>query len=412
MLLGVVLAVSLFAFYTKQGDLLASVGVSYEEGKDPFAGKTLLGLGGGKPVTLSEGYLYQNALPFYFQSWTWEAAVNWRSSETKKEGSSALKAIFTKPGGSVGMSGPAIDVKNMQSISLSVYPDKAVEDLYLNIYDKDGTSLGNQSIGWYASTSSLAPNTWNDIVLPLSNFARSEAITGFSVSTKNPGVAYVDSVQLSKKSAQHALWVAPPEQLALPFNPFATSTPVQLPYVFQPTAEFLSRWYSYFGVFALGKDGKVEAGPSEVAKTNGSMSAFRSGRFWSDYRIDATLNWGQVSVFSLLARFVSDGDFVSCAFSRYGETAQLYHVKGGASTFISQTPPLAVKDFEPWIGVKVGMEVEGKHVSCFIDGEKVLTANLPEMERSGTFGLETWDPNPASSPHKLTSLTVSSLTEE
>ncbi len=412
MLIGIVLSASLFIFYTRQGDLLASVGVSYEEGKDPFAGRTLLGLGGGKSVSLSEGYLYQNALPFYFQSWTWEATVNWRSAEIKKEGSHAFKATFIKPGGSVGISGPNVDIKNMQSISLSIYPDGVVEDLYLNVYGKDGNSLGSQSLAWYTPTSTLISNTWNDVVLPLSNFIHAEVITGFSVSTKNPGVAYIDNVQLSKKSAPHGLWIAPPEQLALPFNPFATSTPLQLPYVFQPTQEFLSRWYSYFGVFAPNAKGEIEAGPSELAKTNGSLTILRAGRFWSDYRVDATLNWGQVSVFSLLARFVSDGDFVSCAFSRYGETAQLYHVKGGTSTFISQTPPLAVKDFEPWVGVNVGIEVEGNRVACFINGAKVLTATLPQMEARGTVGLETWDPNPASAPHNLTSFSVSSLTGE
>jgi hypothetical protein len=367
-------------------------------------------------VTLNAGYLYQNALPFHFQSWTWEATANWRSGEQKKEGSYALQVAFSAAGGTVGMNGPAVDIKTMKSISLSVYPDAAVGDLYLNLYDKDGAALGMQSLAWYMPSGALAPNAWNDVEIPLDNFfatsSSARSISGFSISGKNPGSAYIDSVQLTKKEISHAIWVAPPEALALPFNPFATSTPVNLPYTFTPTPDNLAQWFTYFGSFGPGSSGEIELGPSAATKSNGSMTIFRGGRFWSDYHIDATINWGETSVFSLLGRFTSDGDFVSCAFSRYGETAQIYDMKGGTSNFVAQTPPLAVKDFQPWIGVNVGMELRGNRASCFIGGTEVLQANLPDIEAKGTVGFETWDPNPSAAPHTLTSLSVTPLTGE
>jgi hypothetical protein len=411
-LLGLAFAVSLFLYNTRQGDLLSAVGVSYQEGKDPFEGTTLGGAVGGL-ITLSSGYLYQNSLPLHFKSWTWEALADWRSSEQVYEGASALKATFSANGGTVGMNGPAVDLKGMNSISLLVRVDPAVGDLYLNLYDKNGNALAQQSVGWYAASSTLSFGTWEHVIIPLRNFGVvPTAISGFSISGKNPGVAYVDAVQLLKTDSDHAVWVAPPEVAGQAYNPFATSTPFSLPYTLDASPEAVSHWYSYFGVFAQNKIGDVIVGPSAANKSTGSLSVFRNGRAWSDYHIDAVLNWGEVSVFSLIGRVTSDGDFVSCAFSRYGETAQLYQVTKGTSNFISQTPPLAVKDYEPWVGVHVGMEVVGKSATCFIDGNQVLHADLPTLSPQGSAGIETWDPNPAAAPHTLRSFTVTQISSE
>jgi hypothetical protein len=407
---GIIISVSLFVFYTRPGDLIAAVGVTFDPSKDPFESK-LLGAAYAPPSPT----LYQNSLPVQFKSWTWEATADWRSSEEKKEGTYALKAAFQSPGGTVGMNGPTIDAKNMQSISLSVRGDKNVGDVYLEVYDKNGMSLGQQSLGWYTASGALAPDTWQDVRVPLSNFTSGSyknGVSGFSISGKNPGVAYVDDVELSKTGASHSVWVAPPDLAGRPFNPFATSTPASLPYTFSPSPESLAYWYSYFGVFGPGENGQIIAGPSAKNKTTGSMTVFRGGRNWSDYAIDATIDWGQVSVFSLLSRVVDDGNFVSCAFSRYGESVQLYQLQDGASTLISQTPGLAVSGIDPWVGVNMGMQVKGNRVSCLIRGDEVLSATVPSMPASGSVGLETWDSNPEAAPHTFKAFTVKPLLEE
>jgi hypothetical protein len=417
-LFGILMAASLFVFYTRQGDLLAAVGVTYDPNKDPFAGATIPGLGvaGGADgiISLSSGYLYQNSLPLHFKSWTWESTADWRSSEQVHEGNAALKTIFNVAGGTVGMNGPIIDVRTMKSISLAVYASGAVGEVYLNLYDKNGNAFKMQSLGWYTPSGTLTPNTWQNVVIPLRNFGDTvpASISGFSVSGQNPGVAYIDAVQLSKTDAQHDPWVAPPPATGQAFNPFATSTPVGLPYTFSPTSDALAKWYSYFGYFGPGGNGEIALGPSEAAKTTGSMTVFRGGRNWSDYHVNVTIDWGEVSVFSLLARFVNDGDFVSCAFSRYGEGVQLYQMIKGSSNLLLQTPPLAVKDYQPWVGVQMGMEVSGNRVSCFVDGEEVLHKDLSSMPAQGTTGFETWDPNPAAAPHTLRSFTVKPVSSE
>ncbi len=411
--LGLAVALGLFVSNTRQGDLLAAIGVTYQEGKDPFEGSTFTAIGGS--ISLNSGYLYQNSLPLHFKSWTWEATADWRNAEEKQEGSYALKSTYAKPGGTVGMNGPNVNIRDMRSISLYVHTDTGVSDILIDLYDKTGAALKEQSVGWYTQSGALTPNTWEKVVIPLQNFSDGAAVTdisGFSISGKYPGIAYIDAVQLSKTPAEHTLWVAPPEAEPQAFNPFATSTPAALPYNFSPTPDSLVRWYSYFGSFGPGKSGMIEMGPSEAAKTTGSMTVFRGGRNWSSYHVDSTINWGQVSVYSLLARFVDDGNFVSCAFSRYGEGVQIYHMRGGISEYVSQTPPLPVKDFEPWANVNVGIEVKDNRVKCFVDGEEVLAATLPTMSQTGSVGFETWDPNPAAAPHQLTKFTVEASASE
>jgi hypothetical protein len=316
-------------------------------------------------------------------------------------------------GGMGGMNGPDIMLQGMKSIRLQTRVDASVGDLLINLYDKNGNALATQSLGWYTSNGTLTPDTWQSVTIPLANLAGGTVpatINGFSISSKNSGMAYIDAVQLTKTDAQHTAWVAPPPSAGEAFNPFATSSPVALPYTFTPNPDALARWYTYFGTFGPSASGEIQAGPSASAKTTGSMTVFRGGRTWSDYHIDTTINWGEVSVFSLLARFVDDGNFVSCAFSRYGETVQLYQVTKGTSNFISQTPPLPVKDFEPWVGVNMGIEVQGNRVSCFMNGTEVLHASLPSMAAKGSAGFETWDPNPAAAPHTMKSFVVTPVT--
>lgn len=410
-LVGLVISTSMLIFYTRPGDLVAAVGASFDASKDPFE-RPLLGSGSYAPPS---NHLYQNGLPLQFKSWTWEATADWRSSEEKREGTYAIKGTFMQPGGTLGMNGPTIDAKSLQSISLSVWVDKDVDDLYLNVYDKNGTSLGQQSVGWYTASGVLTPNTWQDVRIPLSNFTVSSyksGINGFSISARNPGIAYIDSIELSKTPDYHSVWIAPPDIAGRAFNPFATSSPSALPYTFSPSPEGLAHWYSYFGIFGPDKSGEIIAGPSPTQKSTGSMTVFRGGRNWSDYSIDSTINWGQVSVFSLLARVVDDGNFVSCAFSRYGESVQLYQLNKGESTLLGQTPGLAVSDYEPWVNVNMGMQVKGSRVSCLIKGDEVLSATIPSMSPVGSVGLETWDSNPEAAPHIFKAFSVKSLLEE
>jgi hypothetical protein len=329
-------------------------------------------------------------------------------------GTGSLKMNFLKTWAGMGLSGFSVSRASYGSISLAVYPDSAVGDLYIEVYDSKGVAQTRQSIGWYAQGGALVPNQWQIITIPLANLmgsSSSNTVTGISISTTNSGTAYVDSIVFGAEAAAHPLWVQPQWQDSPPFNPFATSTPEALPYTLTFTNDAFSHWYSYYGYFAM-NGGTLKIGP--LAPTyNDSLAVLRGGKSWSDYSINATVNWGITSTFSLLARMEDAQNFASCAYSYYGQTVQIYEVKNGVSTELGQTPALAVASFdEPWNGMKAGMEVEGHTVTCFANGAKVLTADIPDLPRSGTIGFEAWDKNQYASPHAITSFKVLPLLGE
>jgi hypothetical protein len=411
LIVGLAFSLSLFFIYIAKADLPALVGVTYDPSQDPFEG--ILHTPGEAGSTKFSGFLYEDSIPLRFSGWVWHADADWRSSEEVADGPRSIKATFQeKDGGTIGINGPAISMKGYSSITLSVFPGPGVGDMYLELFDAHGNSIGVQSLGWYTKNGVLATSSWQKVTVPLKNLLdpSGNVVTGWSISSKHPGVAYIDSVSFSKDSADHAPWVMPVDVPLPPYDPFATSTPASLPYMMGAIPDTLLQWHTYFGSMSLGPD-IIKVGPLPAStSTQGSISAFRGGKLWTNYKVNVVLDWGETSVFSLLTRFADDGNFASCAFSRYGETVQIYQVTKGDSVFLSQSPGLPTKDLEPWKDVHVGAQIEGNKISCLIDGEKVLSATLSsDLPKTGTVGIETWDQNSYAAPNQIKSFSVSAL---
>jgi len=183
--------------------------------------------------------------------------------------------------------------------------------------------------------------------------------------------------------------------------------PIDVYHDLQKQGESLDHWYSYYGYFKNGGN-SLSIGPL-AKKNNDSLAVYRAGASWDDYEMDTTTQWGITSTFSLLARFKNPENYVSCAYSYYGQTAQIYSVVNGVSTNIATSPTLPTKYDEAWKDVKAGIRVQGSEVYCLEDGVVVLKANLPDIPRVGTVGIDAWDQNTEASPHTITSLTVRSL---
>lgn len=407
LLISVIGSAGIFFFHI-QNINAAAVGVSFDSTKDPFE-KQLYRSGS---AVIVDGYAYRNALPLGAKQWAWDAQLNWNSAAVVYEGSAALKMVFLKPWSGMGLGGFALPRGNSRSISLAVFPDSSVGDLYLELYDSKGNSLGRQSLGWYTDAGSLKPNEWQLITIPLENLLGSSStktINGISISTKNAGTAYADAIQFGKTEIAHAVWVMPAGD-GPPYNPFATSTPVALPYTASFSAQDFSQWFGYYGAFEFAENA-FRFGPMPPQSTD-SITVYRGGRFWSDYKVDVRADWGLTSVFSILVRFTDTANFASCAFSHYGQTAQIYQVVNGVSTELAQSPTLAIPDYQPWKDVHMGASVEGRKVSCYLNGERVLAAEIPSLSNNGTIGFEAWDQNPYASPHTLRTVEVRPLIGE
>lgn len=396
-----------FLYFNQPEDtsLALAIGITFDANKDPFARTKE-----GKTFNLVSGYLYQDSIPFGFEDWSWDTETKWRTVGDSPDSSYSIQTNFLKAWAGIRLNSPSVDIKDYNSITLEVKPDVSVGELYIDLYDRFGQTMGKQSLGWYTQSQGLLVNQWNKVQIPLSNLLSKDGtfITGFSISSKNGGSAVIDSVRLVKDIVSHDKWVdSNPNSSWLGSDPFTGTDQLDLPYKEMFTEESVKSWKNIFGLFEL-KGDSILIGPV-AKKTTGGVAVFGGGKNWRDYHAEAKLYWGMTSTFSLLARFQNDSNFVSCAYSNYGSLVQLYVVVDGESTLISQTPLLATKSYEPWKDVLHGIEVQGDRVSCFMDGEKVLSANLPQMKETGTLGLETWTQNSNDYPHKLLSLTVKPL---
>jgi hypothetical protein len=380
----------------------AAVGITFDPTKDPFEQRLNVGT-----FHLTDGYIYRDALPLGLQKWNWDARVDWSSSEQVKDGQHSAKITFNNDWAGMGVSGFSVAKAAYQSLSFDVYVDTSVGDLYIEVYNGKGTALVRQSVGWYATGGTLMPNTWQVITIPIENLMggdSSDSITGISISTTHPGVAFVDNIQFTNIASAHPVWVAPLWQDIPPFNPFATSTPASLPYKLESSGESLDRWYSYNGFFE-NRGTSFKIGPLSGRNTD-SFVVYRGGKNWDDYQVDTVSDWGLTSTMSIMVRVKDPLNYASCAYSYYGQTAQIYDVVNGVSTMSGQTPALATRNDAPWENVHTGVKVQGNEIYCLVDGVVVLKAELTDMPRVGTVGIDAWDKNTYSSPHTVKKLDV------
>lgn len=412
-LLCAALSASLFFSYIARIDT-AAVGLDYTPDKDPFE----TGLRQAN-VAVTGGYLYRDALPLALSSWEWDSTVGWRSGGQTYEGSSDIKAAFTKEWGGFGISGFKVNANANPTLSLAVNPDAQVGDLYVELYDGSGAPLVLQSLGWYAPGGALQTNQWQVISIPVKNLLGSSSattVTAISINTTNPGTAYVDSIEFADTPSGHAPWVykapvgadegayVPP-----PFNPFATTTPAKLPYTLVFSPYYNDQWYSPRGLFEQAYN-DFTLGPQKGVNAD-AFAYFRGGRAWSDYQANATVAWGGARVFALIARMQDENNYVSCSYSAAGDTVQMYSVTDGVSTMVTQSDKLHYSDYNGGV-TNAGATVQGDTLSCGVDGKSVLTEEIKDMPAQGTVGMEAWDQNDATTAHTIEAFKVVPLVGE
>jgi hypothetical protein len=397
--------VVLVYFYnpTKTADA-AAVGAIFDPSRDPFeAGR----ISDSRPPFTGE-YFYDDALPLAFADWSWSVQANWNANDVVYGGTNSARIEFLQDWSGMRVNASNIDLSHYQGLSLAIYPKGDLGDLYIELFDAFGDSLGKQSLSWYTGSGKLEQDKWNKITIPFKNlFPENQSmrpITGYAISTIHPGIAYIDSVHLETSVPAHARWYEPKPTDPVPEKP---APPIPLPYSISFTPDGVKQWKTEFGQFTL-TPGGVKVG-TQPQKTTGSMSYVLGGQNWDNYSIDTTLYWGQTSSFSILLRYADDANFISCAFSNYNATAQLYEVKKGVSTLLGASPGLPIRDYEPWKDAKAGASVEGSRVSCYVDGSKVLSYNIPDISPTGSAGIETWTQNTYDSPHILQQFDVKPL---
>jgi len=401
-------------FFAHVGSIdTAAVGMNYVPNQDPFGSNVRQAT-----FSISEGYIFKDAVPLGLNTWVWDTAANWRASGQVFEGSSDIKAIFNKSWAGFGLGGFTIDSGAERTLSLAVRPDENVGDLYIELYNKKGNSMGRQSLGWYVPSGALVANQWQTISIPVQNLlgsSTSATITALAISTTNPGTVYVDSIQFNNRSSAHDPWFyhvpetpEVPVYVPPPFNPFATSTALKLPYSLSFSPNFNDDWFSPRGFFKQDYD-SFYLGPAKG--DNDALAYVRGGKMWGDYQVSAKVAWGSASVFALVARMQDEGNYASCSYSSSGDTIQMYVVKDGVSTMVTQSDKLHYADYSGG-AVQTGASVQGKTLTCSLDGQQILSQNIADMASQGTAGMEAWDQDGSRTAHQIETFKVIPLVGE
>jgi len=358
-------------------------------------------------------YFFRESVPFGYDKWSWGARVDWRSNSHYFEGVHALGITFTEAWSGVEIAGPGNITKGYRGLALAVYAETGIENLYIEIYDAKGTLIGRQSIGWYFPGEKIQPRQWHEITIPLENFGgyMPLMVGRVSIISREVGTVYIDSIRLTNTAVSHPRWQPLNEEAGVLEGPtlselLLTTAPFPLPYRLEFTPLAAGMWYAMTGSFRFAAtEGLLGLMPQSTDTT----TLFLGGRTWTNYRASALIHWGTPSTFSLLARFTDESNYVSCAFSTYGMSVQIYQVEAGKSKLIAETPELSIPQIDPWKDVEHAVEVSGNRITCYVRGEKALSAEIPRMQPQGTVGMEAWNRDPGGIPHRIQTLTVSPL---
>jgi len=126
---------------------------------------------------------------------------------------------------------------------------------------------------------------------------------------------------------------------------------------------------------------------------------------WTDYRIDATVDWQRGRVFSLVSRLKNALEYLSCD---YGAGAvQIRHVSRAhpdGSELLATKP----SDAEAGAPRSLSMTVGNGTVSCLYDGKVIVRAPIQEnVSENGGVAVKIWDPVNGEGKAVVTSFSVS-----
>ncbi len=363
-------------------------------------------------VSTTSPYFFTESVPLGFDYWAWGGSANWRTDSHYFDGTHGLAFTTTEDWGGVGIEGPGTVTRGYNGVSLAFFAQAGVDNLYVEIHDKNDQLIGRQSVGWYFPNHTLPTGSWQQVTIPLLNFGGYVPATvgTISIIARAPSTVYLDAIKLVSNATPTERWI---EQTVTggPEAPtvsqlLSQATPLPLPYNITFTPLSAGLWYAPNGTFRFSaQEALLGLTPQETY----SATILLGGRGWQNYRMDTTVDWGTPTTFTLLARYVDETNYASCAYSAYGAFAQIYQVINGESVMLAQAPELPVPNIDQWKNVQHAVAVEGNRIHCYLNGEKVLSADLRGSSASGTVGLEAWSRDPGGVPHRIHTLSVTPL---
>jgi peptidoglycan/xylan/chitin deacetylase (PgdA/CDA1 family) len=251
-----------------------------------------------------------------------------------------------------------------------------------------GVKIWNENLG-------VANISLSNITLTSEDSARDFLVTlpkyTLATSTPTPVVSLPPVVVINPTVSTSSPATSTP-----PSQPIPVSTPAfnvslfdtdgnAVPYALN-FGNYAQEWKNMFGSLSQ-SDGSLLVGSN--ASTTSSLAVFLGGMQWEDYRLDTVVDWGKGSGFSLVGRYIDSKNYVTCSYSYYGEYVSLYSTENGVTQTIARSPRLSVPDYQPWVGTKLGMTVQGDEAECLINGQWAIRGQTG-LTQPGTIGFKSY----------------------
>ncbi len=342
--------------------------------------------------------IFSDSVKFGWNEASWGGSAV-PTTELRSTGEKSLKVSVAEEWGGVIFE-PKAAVASGSSVSFDVSSKAALESLYVEI--SSGTRNSYRApLSWYKSAQNSGD--WIHVVVPLSHASTTpHALKSISFISKTPTALYLDSIGLTNEvSAQSVVYVAPPDG-----SPIVITGKSVLPY----SAQFNTLWTSAYGRFSPRGETALIGPKASEKGSQGSLAIFTDGGAWTDYRVTTHMKWGTTETYGLVARYTDDRNYVSCDFSDNYSMVSLFQVKNGFSTQLGDTPELPRKSFyERDIEHVNEIEVVGNRVSCYLDGDRVISMNVPGISATGTVAVASWTRYPDAFPHHILKFEVSQV---
>ena len=145
-----------------------------------------------------------------------------------------------------------------------------------------------------------------------------------------------------------------------------------------------------------------------ASSTTGSLIYLSGSELWSNYNVQATVNWIRGASFEIVARLRNDQNYEQCVFD--GDEEQIVEYQDGKEVILQQgvSPNMTTGNT-----YNLGMRVYGNEVSCTMGNQDIATTLATPAEAArGNIGFATWDATPGNSEVAINNIHVTPVTTD
>jgi hypothetical protein len=199
----------------------------------------------------------------------------------------------------------------------------------------------------------------------------------------------------------------PPAQVAQP----STVKTVSLPYsigTFGNGFETGDGWSNWWGS-SYEKNGTLVIGAT--SSTTGGGALLQGSGDWTDYTFQANVDWNQGETFGIVARYVSDQNYLVCQFDEKNVGDVHLRIDQHLDGNVTHLADGDVLNYNQMGGsnITVAISVQGTETSCGFNGYSISTiiaSDAAANSSKGEIGFTTWDPNTNNSQIVVTTIGV------